>query len=332
MRAPCATLFGIMLLCAGQSLGQDAKSSLRVKETNYPNRPVRWIVAIAPGGSNDLIARLIAPRLSDLLGQQFIVDNRPGAGGSIGAETVAKANPDGHTLLFANPGPNVNNILLRKKSSYTFSDFTPVVFLGYAPLIIVANPKFLPNSVTELVAFAKANPGTIGWGSSGTGSSLHVGLASFQSATGVDVIHVPYKGAIPAMTDVMGGQINVTHTTAIASEQFVRTGRLKILGVASAKRQTILPSVPTLAEQGVRGAESLVWFGVVAPAKTPAAIVRKLNAEINKILLVADTRQQLESMGVVIEGGTPQAFADFIRTEADRLTRLIKEGRIPLID
>ena len=332
MRNQCAALLGLLWLCIGNSWAQEVKGPRQEKKTDYPNRPVRWIVAIAPGGSNDQIARLIAPRLAESLGQPFVVDNRPGAGGVIGAETVANASPDGHTLLFANPGPSLNNILLRKKPSYTFSHFTPVIFLGYASLIVVASPQFPPNSIAELVKFAKANPGKVSWGSSGIGGSLHVGLAAFQSATGLNVVHVPYKGAIAAMTDVMGGQINVTHTTAIASEPYVRAGRLKILGIASAKRQASLPNVPTLSEQGVQGAESVVWFGIVAPSGTPVPIVRILNTEANKILSSADIRQQLESMGVVIEGGTPQAFAEFIKAEAVQLGKLVKEGRIPYID
>ncbi len=332
IRAFVTAVAGTLALSAGLVLGQALKTDQSAVRTDFPNRPVRWIVAIAPGGSNDLIARLIAPRLADTFRQQFVVDNRAGGGGSIGAELVAKANPDGHTLLFANPGPSLNNILLKKNPTYTFSDFAPVIFLGYAPLIIVANPTFPPNSASELVAYAKANPGKVSWGSSGNGSSLHVGLASFQSATGIDIVHVPYKGAVPAMTDVMGGQINLTHTTAIASDQFIRAGRLKVLGVASPQRQSILPKVPTLTEQGIQDADSLVWFGVMAPAKTPAAIVNKLNTEIGKILAAADIRQQLESMGVVVEGGEPRAFGQFIKTEADRLAKLIKEKRILPLD
>lgn len=307
-------------------------SSQDTAAANYPNRPVRWIVAIAPGGSNDLIARLIAPRLADALGQQFVVDNRPGGGGSIGAETVAKANPDGHTLLFANPGPNVGNIVLKKNPTYTFADFTPVIFIGYAPLIIVANPKLAANSVGELVAFAKNNPGKLSWGSSGNGSILHIGLAALQSVTGVNVTHVPYKGAVPAMTDVMSGQIDLMYTTAIAADQYVKAGRLKIVGVASPTRQPTLPNVPTLSEHGVKDADSLVWFGIVAPAKTSPVIVGKLNGAVNAVLAGADVRRQLESMGVVIEGGRPDRFGRFISAEASQLRKLVKEGRVPLLD
>lgn len=332
IRAVTTIVAGILALGAATAFPQSSKSGDRAAGGDFPNRPVRWIVAIAPGGSNDLIARLLAPRLADVFGQQFVVDNRAGGGGSIGAELVARANPDGHTLLFANPGPSLNNILLKKNPTYVFSDFAPVIFLGYAPLIIVASPAFPPNSAAELVAYAKANPGKVSWGSSGNGSSLHVGLASFQSATGIDIVHVPYKGAVPAMTDVMAGQINLTHTTAIAGDQFIRAGRLKVLGVASPKRQSILPKVPTLGEQGIADADSLVWFGVVAPARTPAAIVNRLNTEIGRILAAADIRQQLESMGVVVEGGEPRAFGQFIKVEAERLAKLIKEKRILPLD
>jgi len=198
------------VLCAGlmavaPAWGQDAAAS-------YPSRPVRWVVPFPPGASNDIIARLVGQKLTEAWGQQIVVDNRAGAGGLVGAETVARASPDGYTLLLANPGPNVNSVLLRKQPPYRFSDFDPVVWIGYAPLIILANPKFQPNSARELVDYAKANPGKASWGSSGVGSSLHIGLAVFQVATGVNVVHVPYKGAAPALTDLAGGQIQLMHT------------------------------------------------------------------------------------------------------------------------
>ena len=295
---------------------------------NYPNKPVRWIVPFPPGASNDLIARLIGQKLTDAWGQQFVIDNRAGAGGSVGAETVARAAPDGHTLLLSNPGPSVNNVLMRKNPLYRINDFTPAVWIGYAPLIIVANPSFPPKNGKELVDYAKANPGKVNWGSSGPGSSLHIGLAVFQAATGIDVVHVPYKGAAPALTDVVGGQINLMYTTTVTGEAQIKAGRIKVLGVADAKRTPVLPEVQTLAEQGIRNAEANVWFGMSAPAGTPRSIIDKLNREVNRVLDLADVRQRLDQLGLVVAGGTSEKFDDFIKSEAGRLAKLIKIGAV----
>jgi tripartite-type tricarboxylate transporter receptor subunit TctC len=292
----------------------------------YPDRPVRLVVPFTPGASNDIIARLVGQKLGDSLGQQFVIDNRPGAAGSIGAETVAKSSPDGYTLLLANPGPNINNVLLRKKPPYRVEDFLPIVFIGYAPLIILANPAFPPKNAAELVEYARSNPGKVTWGSSGTGSSLHIGLALFQAATGVKVIHVPYKGTNPALTDIIGGQINAMHTTTVSGETYIRSGRVKVLGSASSKRLTLLPEVPTLAEQGIKDAEAIVWFGIAGPLGMPRAIVDKLNREVNRILGLPDVKQRLDSLGLEVAGGTPAEFAAFLKREAERLRGLIRSG------
>jgi tripartite-type tricarboxylate transporter receptor subunit TctC len=292
----------------------------------YPNRPVRWVVPFTPGASNDIIARLLGQKLGDAWSQQFVIDNRPGAGGSLGAETVAKAIPDGYTLLLANPGPSVNTPLLLRKPLYKVEDFTNIVFIGYAPLLILANPKFPPNNPKELVAYAKANPGRVSWGSSGNGSSLHIGLALFQAATGVEVVHVPYKGSGPAITDTMGGQIQVMHTTTVSAETQIKAGRVKVLGLASAKRSPLLPDVPTLAESGIKDAEAIVWFGMAGPPKLPRALVEKLNAQVNKTLALPDVRQRLDQLGLEVAGGRPEEFESFVQKEAAKVSRLIKTG------
>lgn len=305
-----------------------AQSAGRAAGADYPARPVRWVVPFPPGASNDIIARLVGQKLTEAWGQQFVVDNRPGAGGSLGADTVAKAAPDGYTLLLANPGPNINNPLMRKDTPYKVRDFAPIVFIGYAPLIIVANPKFPPNSAKELVEYAKANPGRVNWGSSGNGSSLHIGLALFQAATGINVVHVPYKGAAPALTDVVGGQINLMYTTTVTGDVHIKAGRVKVIANAGSKRQAVLPNVATLSEQGIRNAEAIVWFGVAAPAKTPRAIIDKLNAEINKALELPDVKKRLGQLGLEVAGGSPEDFDKFMRQEAARLSGLIKTGAV----
>lgn len=327
VRSLGAVTAGILLALAGPVSAQGAKANTAAA-ADYPARPVRWVVPFPPGASNDIIARLIGQKLTEALGQQFVVDNRPGAGGSLGADTVAKATPDGYTLLLANPGPNINNPLMRKDTPYKVGDFTPIIFIGYAPLIIVANPKFPPNSAKELVEYAKANPGRVNWGSSGNGSSLHIGLALFQAATGVDVVHVPYKGAAPALTDVVGGQISLMYTTTVSGEAHIKSGRVKVLGNAGSKRQAVLPNVATLSEQGITNAEAIVWFGAAAPAKTPRAIVDKLNREINKALELPDVKARLGQLGLEVSGGSPEDFDRFMTQEAGRLSRLIKAGAV----
>lgn len=293
---------------------------------DYPNRPVRWIVPFTPGASNDIIARLIGQKLTDAWGHQFVIDNRPGAGGSIGAETVAKSVPDGYTLLLANPGPSVNTPLMMKRASFGVHDFTHIVFIGYAPLIIVANPKFAPNNPKELLAYARANPGKLTWGSSGNGSSLHIGLALFQAATGVDVVHIPYKGAGPALIDTVSGQIQTMHTTTVTAESQLKAGRVKVIGIASTKRSPLLPDVPTLAESGIKDAEAIVWFGMSGPPKLPRAIVEKLNSQVNKIVAMPEVKQRLDQLGLEVEGGTPAKFEAFVNKEAAKVARLIKAG------
>ena len=295
---------------------------------DYPDKPVRWVVPFTPGASNDVIARLIAAKLLDAWGQQFIIDNRPGAGGLVGADTVAKAAPDGYTLLLSNPGPNVNSPLLSKQSPYKVEDFAQVIFFGYAPLLILANPALPVRNPKELIEYMQANQGKINWGSSGTGSSLHIGLAVLQAATGIKVTHIPYKGSAPAMTDLIGGQIQFMHTTTVTAESQIKANRVRVVALASSKRSPLLPEVQTLAEAGVKDAEAIVWFGMAAPARTPRAIIDKLNAECNRILQMPDVKRRLDELGLEVQGGTPEQFAAFVKKEADRLQKLIKDGAL----
>jgi len=311
---------GALVIAQAQAQAQPAR--------DYPDKPVRWVVPFTPGASNDVIARLIAAKLLDAWGQQFIIDNRPGAGGLVGADTVAKAAPDGYTLLLSNPGPNVNSPLLSKQSPYKVEDFAPVVFFGYAPLLILANPALPVRNPKELIEYMKANQSKINWGSSGTGSSLHIGLAVLQAATGTKVTHIPYKGSAPAITDLIGGQIQFMHTTTVSAESQIKAGRVRVVALASAKRSPLLPDVQTLAEGGVKDAEAIVWFGMAAPARTPRAIIDKLNAECNRILQMPDVKRRLDELGLEVQGGTPEQFAAFVKKEADRLQKLIKDGAL----
>ncbi|MDH3317639.1 MAG: tripartite tricarboxylate transporter substrate binding protein, partial [Gammaproteobacteria bacterium] len=284
----------------------------------YPSKPVRLVVPFSPGGSTSLMARLLSQKLADSLGQPFIVDNRGGAGGSIGGKIVARADGDGYTLMVTNPGPSLNSILLRKKPSYGFADFAPVIYIGSVPLIVVANLKFPASNMKELVAFAKANPGKVNWGSSGTGSNPHAALEVLKAAMGLDIVHVPYKGSGPALTDVVSGQIQAVYTTTVTAKGFISNGRVKVLGVAGPNRQAVIPDVPTLAEQGISGADNIVWIGLVAPAKTPPSIIQRLNGEINRILRLSDVRSLFDRLGFEVQGGSPEEFANLIKKDADR--------------
>jgi tripartite-type tricarboxylate transporter receptor subunit TctC len=313
--------------CAGLGAGVGAQS-VRGDVAGYPSKPVRFVVPFTPGASNDIVARLVAAKLGDAWSQQFIIDNRAGAGGLVGADTVAKAAADGYTLLLSNPGPNVNSPLLAKKAPYKVDDFAPVIFFGYAPLLILTNPALPVKNPRELLDYVKANAGKVNWGSSGTGSSLHIGLALFQAATGVTVTHIPYKGSAPAITDLIGGQIQFMHTTTVSADAQIRSGRVRVVAIAAAKRVALLPDVQTLAEAGIKDAEAIVWFGMAAPAKTPRAIIDKLNAECNRVLGLPDVRKRLDELGLEVQGGSPEDFQRFIRSEVGRLEHLIKIGAL----
>ena len=321
MRLALNMMLAAGMLAAGQGWAQDAAK-------DYPSRPVRWVIPFTPGASNDIIGRLVAGKLTEQLGQQFIIDNRPGAGGILGAETVARANPDGYTLILTNPGPNVNNVLLRKNPPYKMADFTHIVWMGYAPFYVMASLSFPPKTAKEIVAFAKANPGKISWASSGMGSGPHIAMAVFQLSTGINVTHVPYKGTVQPLIDMVAGQIQLLSTTTVSAEAQIKSGRIKVLAVQAKKRTAVMPQTPTLEEQGIKNAEAIVWFGMSAPAKTPKPILEKLNREVNKALAHADAKQRLDQLGLEIERGSSEKFDSFIKSQAARLTELIKAGAV----
>jgi tripartite-type tricarboxylate transporter receptor subunit TctC len=289
---------------------------------------VRWVVPFAPGGSTTLTARIFSEKLAQAWGHQFIIDNRGGAGGAIGADIVAKSAPDGYTLLFANPGPNVGTPLLSSTAPYKPEDFASVILFGTAPLILIAHPAFPPKSPKELVEHLKAKPGKVNWGSSGTGGITHIGLLLFQNATRTDYTHVPYKGNGPAFTDLVGGHIDLLYATTVSADALIKAKRVKVIGVAASKRLQSLPEVPTLAENGVKDAEVAGWFGMSAPAKTPRAIIAKLNREANRIMQTPDAKRRLDELGMEIDGGSPADFDRFLQREIAQLKTLIKQGAL----
>lgn len=323
MRAIARCLGVVALLACSTNVGaQDASR-------DYPNKPVRWIVHTPPGASGDIIARLMARKLTDLLGQQFVVDNRAGGGGIIGGTIVANAPPDGYTLMLTNPAPNISAPLMSKNPPYRIDDLAPVVLFGYAPLIILAHNTFPARDPKEMIAAVRANPGKYSWGTSGVGSTPHIGLALLQLAvSGFDVVHVPYKGTAPALVDLLGGQTHLIYTSKVSAASHIKAGRARVLAVASPKRSQGLPDVPTLAEFGIKDADAVTWTGIAVPARTPRAIIDKLNAASNKALALPDVRKLLEDDDVIIQGGTPEAFAAFRRKEAGNIERLLKTGAL----
>ncbi len=294
----------------------------------YPNRPVRLIVPFAPGGGSDIPARLLAAALGTSLGQQFVVDNRSGAGGILAGEMTAKATPDGYTLLLGSIGMLAIIPNFRKSLPYDAQKhFTPVSMLSATPTIVVVHPKLGANNLKELIALAKAKPGAISYGSSGNGSSTHLSGELFKAMAGVDLAHVPYKGAAPAVVDLLAGQILVGFDT-LSSLAHVKAGRLKALAISTATRSPLLPDVPTVAEAAVPGYETSSWNGIMAPAGTPPAIVLRLNAEIQKALAVSELRERMQANGNTPRPSTPEAFGAFIRDERARWAKVIREANI----
>jgi len=298
-------------------------------EDDYPNRTVKIVVPFAPGGSTDVVARILADKLGAEFKQSFIVDNRAGASGNIGADAVAKSPPDGYTLLMATTGVLAINQHLFKNQAYDPDrDFVPVSYTSLITNILVVNPEVPARSVAELVRLAKAKPGSLTFASSGSGSSTHLSGELFKALAGVDILHVPYKGSSQALIDVISGQVTMLFDNAPSSLPFVEQGKLRALAVTSRRRLPNLPDVPTLEEAGVAGYESLSWSGIVAPTGTPRAVIAKLNAAIDRILATDEVRKRLTVLGVEPVGGPPEAFAAHVRTESDKWGRLIKSAGI----
>ena len=291
----------------------------------YPTKPVRLVVPFPPGGTTDILARAVAQKLSETWGQQVIVDNRPGAGGNIGSELVAKAPPDGYTLLMGTVGTHAINPSLYAKMPYDHvKDFTPVILVAGVPNVLVVNPSLPVDSVQQLIAYGKANPNKLNFASSGNGTSIHLSGELFRTMTGVQMTHVPYKGSAPALTDLIGGQVQLMFDNLPSSLQFIKAGKLRALAVTSVARSQALPDVPTLAESGLPGFEASSWFGVLAPAGTPADIVAKINAAVAAWLASPAAKEQLAAQGASAAGGPPDAFVRHIADESAKWAKVVK--------
>ena len=302
--------------------------SATVPAQGYPERPIRLIVGFAPGGSTDLVARVIAEKMGQAWSQQVIVDNRPGANGMIGSDLVAKASPDGYTLVLSAIGPMAINASLYKMPYDIVRDFAPVSYTANIANLLVINPGVPAKNVKELIALAKAKPGTLTFGSSGTGGAPHMATELFKLSTHTNIIHVPYKGGGPAMIDLVGGQITGSFASMPSSIGFVKNGKLRALGVSAPKRSPAMPDTPTIAEAGVPGFAVLDWQGLFTTAKTPPAIVEKLNKETIRILALPDVVERLTAAGVEIQTSTPKAFGDFVRSEMEKWAKVVKQAGV----
>jgi tripartite-type tricarboxylate transporter receptor subunit TctC len=293
---------------------------------NYPARPMRFLVGFPPGGTSDILARTIGQKLADAVGQQVVIENRPGAGGNIGAEAAAKSAPDGYTIFMSTTSQAISVSLYSKLNYDLVRDFAPVIqAVNYTNLLVV-HPSLPVKSVKELIALAKAKPGQLNYGTAGNGTPPHMTGELFKSYTGVNLQHVPYKGGAPAIADLLGGQITIMFDNVPPLLPHVQAGKMRPLAVTSLKRISVLRDVPTLDEAGLKGFDSVAWNGVLAPAGTPKEIVARLNAEILRILGMPDVRERLSSQGADPVGGTPEQFAALIRDEIRKWAKVVKDS------
>jgi len=293
-------------------------------QADYPNRMVRLVLPAAPGGGLDFLARLLAQKMGDSTKQSFLVDNRPGAGGNIGLEMVAKAAPDGYTLVLPTSAFPLNPSLFDKLPFDTINDFSPVVLMATAPLLLVVNPAVEAKTVAQLLALAKANPGKINY-ASGLANTANLAAELFKKSSGVDIVGIPYKGGGPAVVDLLAGRVQIYFSTIPAALQHIESGKLRGLAVTSTQRVSMLPNTPTVAESGLPGYEVISWFGMFAPAATPSPIISKLNREAVAALNQPDTRQQFERQGIVPAGGAPEALGQLLRSEITKWGTLIQQ-------
>src|SRR5712664_10559 len=308
--------FLFALLASGSAFGE-----------GFPEKPVRFVVGFTPGGPSDILARALGQKLAERFGQQVVIENHPGAGGNLAAELVAKSAPDGHTWLLGN-----NSILATNQSLYRslpydpVKDFVPVAFVAIQPNILVVHPGLSVSSVKELITFSKANPGKLNYASTGSGAAAHLSGELFKAMTGVDMVHVPYKGAQPALTDLIAGQVQLMFATSVSVIPYIKAGRLRALAVTTAQRSAAMPELPTLSEAGVGGFESITWHGVVVPAGTRGPVIHVLNQKINSVLREKDFRERLAGLGAEVAGGTPGEFAAFIAGEIPKWAKVVRDS------
>jgi len=298
---------------------------------DYPSKPIRIIVPFPPGGTTDIMARLVGQKLTEAWKQQVVVDNRAGAGGLIGTDIVAKAQPDGYTLVMGTIGTHATNLSLTKKMPYdTLKDFAPIAHVGNGTLVLVVHNSLPVKSQKELIAYAKAHPGKLNYATGGIGSSQHLPMELFRVMAGIEMVAIHYKGGAPAILDVLGGRVPLIMNQPQMMLDPIRSGQLRALAVGDTSRSPLLPDVPTAAEAGLEGYQAAAWQALFAPARTPKEIIAKLNREINKIFSMPDVKTRVASLGVKTPGGTPEDLRRFQEAEVKRWAKIIKEGNITI--
>lgn len=290
----------------------------------YPNRPVRVVIPYPPGGPTDIVARVLFQQVSEATGQQFILDNRAGAGGNIGAEVVAKSPADGYTLLIGTTAHAINMSLFKNLNYDVLKDFAPVSLLTQGPLVLVTHPQSPANSVKELIELAKTKPGGLNFASSGNGQSTHLSAELFNTMAGIKMSHIPYKGSAPALTDLVSGQVDLMFDTTLSAMPFVRSGKLKALGLTSPVRSAAAPDVPTISESGLAGYEVFAWNGVFVPTGTPKVIIQQLNEHIRKAMLLPSVKDKFTAQGFAASWNSPENFSLFLKNEVDKWGRTVK--------
>lgn len=318
LHAPWCALVLAVMHAAGASAQSDTASQ-------YPTRPIRMVIPFPPGGGTDLTGRAIGQKLTEKWGQSVVVDNRSGANGVIGADLVAKSIPDGYTLLMITSSHAVNEAMLAKHPYDLVHDFTPLIYATVQPFSLIVNPSLPARTVKEVIALAKAKPGALNYGSSGTGGLSHLSGALFGALAHIELTHVPYKGGYPAMVDVIGGQLQFMFATLLQAQPQIKAGKLRVLAVTTAQRWPAAPDLPSMSEAGVPGYEITQWYGLLAPAKTPPAIVRKLNGEIDSILKLPEITDKLAADGAAAVGGAPERFGTHVKTEVEKYRKLVKQ-------
>src|SRR4051812_48804125 len=325
VRAACR---GLLLVSLGASCAHAQGASAPAEGDTYPNRTIRYVVPYPPGAFNDTMGRIFAQKLSEAWGVPVVVENRPGGGTLIGTDSVAKSAPDGYTLLGVAFPFGANPSIYKSLPYDTVKDFTPLILAGQTQNLLVIRPSMPIKSVQEFIDYAKKNPGKVSYGSTGSGSSNHLSMELFKSMTGIDIVHVPYKGSAPMVNDLLGDHIDTAFDNTPNVLPQVNGGKLRALGVSSRTRSRLAAGVPTVSEAGAPGYEVTVWFGVVGPAGMKPEVVRKLNAEMNAILKVDDVRRRFEDQGVEAVGGTPSRFADHIGAEIRKWAKVVKDANI----
>ena len=312
-----SALTAAALACAATlSLGQE-----------FPEKPVRFVVGFTPGGPSDILARAVGQKLGERWKQQVLIENRPGAGGNVAAEAVARSAPDGYTWLLGNNSILATNQTLYGRLTYDpVKDFAPVSLVAVQPNILVVNPQVPANSVAELISLARKQPGKLNYASSGSGAAAHLAGELFKTMAGVDLVHVPYKGAQPALTEVIAGEVQLMFATSASVIPFIKAGKLRALAVTTARRSASVPELPTVSEAGVPGFEAITWHGIVVPAATPAPLVERLNRDIVAVLSGPELRERLAALGAEVVAGTPREFADYIAGEIPKWARVVRDS------